>query len=335
MTPQASRIAAPMFEVVDPGLQTTVQDHPGRLGRQALGFFPSGPVDHLAFRAANLLVGNRLGAAALEIPLGRFQANVLHAGTVAVTGPEAAVTVNGEPVPQWESVPVREGDVLASGVIRGPGYRLYLAAAGGIEVRDAFGSRSTHLVAGIGGLDGRALERADVLDVNVGADPGRPRRLPVSLRPTYTRSWEVEIIRGPHADPDFLTADDMEHFLTSTWRCDLNSDRVGIRLNPHRFRWARETGDVAGGHPSNVLDSSYPLGGILAYGDVLTILGPESNSSGGFAVIATVAQAALWKVGQFRPGKDTVVFREIDLEQAAALHDHIARVLDARHVERI
>ena len=323
-----------MLEIVDPGLQTTVQDYPGRLGRQSLGFFPCGPVDHLAVRAANLLVGNRLGAAALEIPLGRFQANVLHAGTNPITGPETHLTVNGKPVPLWESVPVKEGDVVASSIIRGPGYRLYLAVAGGIEVRDAFGSRATHIVAGIGGFDGRALERADVLDVVATNEPARRKRLPVSLRPTYSNNWEVETIMGPHADPDFLTNDDVEHFLTATWRCDLNSDRVGVRLNPHRFQWARETGDVAGGHPSNVLDNSYPLGGILAYGDVLTILGPESNSSGGFAVIATIPEAALWKVGQFRPGRDTVVFRAIDLAQAAALHDHVAQVLDTRHLDR-
>lgn len=324
-----------MLEIVDPGLQTTVQDYPGRLGRQSLGFFPCGPVDHLAFRAANLLVGNRLGAAALEIPLGRFQANVLQPGTIAVTGPDAALTVNGERIQQWESIPVTEGDVVASGVIRGPGYRLYLAVAGGIEVADAFGSRATHLVAGIGGFDGRSLERADVLDVGEPIEPSRRRRLPTSLRPTYTSAWEVEVVMGPHAAPDFLTSEDVAHFLTTTWRCDLNSDRTAVRLNPHRFRWARESGDVAGGHPSNVLDNSYPAGGILAYGDVLTILGPESNSSGGFAVIATIPEAALWKIGQFRPGRDTVVFREVDLAQSAALHDHVAHVLDTRHLDRV
>ena len=72
-------------------------------------------------------------------PLGHFQANVLESGTIAVTGPEAAVTLNGEPAPQWESLPVEAGDVLACGVVRGPGFRLYLALAGGIAVPDAFG----------------------------------------------------------------------------------------------------------------------------------------------------------------------------------------------------
>ncbi|MEV0083612.1 hypothetical protein [Saccharopolyspora sp. NPDC050642] len=334
MTPRAEDAATQALEVVEPGLQTTVQDHPGRLGRQSLGFFPSGPVDHLAFRLANILVGNRPGAAALEIPLGRFQASLLCAGTIAVCGPEADVSLNGEPIPMWESVPVRAGDQLGCGVIRGAGYRLYLAIAGGIVVPAVFGSKSTFLVAGIGGHDGRALERADILRIGApDGDPQRRRRVPASLRPVYSDSWEIEVLRGPHADPDFLTAEDFAEFLGTAWRCDLSSDRVAVRFNPHRFQWARAGGDIAGGHPSNILDGSYPLGGILAYGDVLTILGPDSHTSGGFAVIATVASASLWKVGQLRPGRDAVTFREVDLEQAAALDAHTRRLLDARTLE--
>ncbi|MDA3624670.1 allophanate hydrolase [Saccharopolyspora sp. WRP15-2] len=333
MTPRVDEQAIQALEVLEPGLQTTVQDHPGRLGRQALGFFPSGPVDHLAFRLANMLVGNRPGAAALEIPLGRFQASMLCDTAIAVCGPEVEVSLNGAPIPMWESVPVRAGDQLSCGVIRGAGYRIYLAVAGGIEVPAVFGSRSTFLVAGIGGHDGRALERADVLRIGAPGEERLPRRVPVSLRPSYAADWEIEVLRGPHADPDFLTAEDFTEFLEASWRCDLSSDRVAVRFNPHRFRWARASGDIAGGHPSNMLDGSYPLGGILAYGDVLTILGPDSHTSGGFAVIATVASAALWKVGQLRPGRDAVTFREIDLEQAAALDAHVERLLDARTLE--
>lgn len=326
--------ATSVLEIIESGLQTTVQDYPGRVGRQALGFFPSGPVDHLAFRVANRLVGNSPGAAALEVPLGRFQASVLSPCVVAVTGPDTAVTINDEPIPQWESVAVATGDLLACDLIRGPGHRLYLAVAGGIAVPEVFGSRSTFLVPQIGGYNGRALEQADILDADTPARPFLRRRLPTALRPAYTDHWDVEVLRGPHADPDFLTPEDITVLFDTSWRCDLNSDRVGIRFNPHRFQWARESSGVAGGHPSNLLDNSYPLGGILAYGDVLTILGPDSNTSGGFAVVATVASAALWKVGQFRPGRDTVQFREVDLDQAAALAEHVSQVLDDRHYER-
>ncbi|WP_435119676.1 biotin-dependent carboxyltransferase family protein [Amycolatopsis thermoflava] len=335
MSARSASQALPALEIIDPGLQTTVQDYPGRRGRQALGFFPSGPVDPLGLQVANVLVGNRPGAAALEIPLGRFQAVILRAGLIAITGPDAGVTLNGEPVPLWEAVSVAEGDVLSCAVIRGAGYRRYLAVSGGIAVDEAFGSRSTLLVAGIGGHDGRALERADVLDAYPAGGARQRRRMPVSLRPHYTDSWEIEVLRGPHADPDFLTAQDFEDFLGACWRCDLNSDRTGVRFNPHRFQWARTSGDVAGGHPSNLLDTSYPYGGILAYGDVLTILGPDSNTSGGFAVIATVAHAALSKVGQLRPGRDVVRFREINLHQAAAMQSHLDQLLDPRHFETV
>lgn len=115
---------------------------------------------------------------------------------------------------------------------------------------------------------------------------------------------------------------------------DLNSDRLAVRPDPHRFEWAREQEGHAGGHPSNILDSSYPVGGILAYGDVLTMLGPDGNSSGGVAVIATIAEAAVWKVGQLRPDRASISFREIDLTQAAALDRHVEQVLDARHLEQ-
>lgn len=333
MKRSASAQTVPALEIIEPGLQTTVQDYPGRRGRQSLGFFPSGPVDALSLQVANILVGNRPGSAALEIPLGRLQATILKPGLIAVTGPDAHVTLNGEPIPLWEGVPVQEGDLLSCGVIRGPGYRLYLAVSGGIAVPEAFGSRSTFLVAGIGGHDGRALDRVDILDVFATTTGRQPRRMPRALRPSYTDDWEIEIIRGPHADPDFLTAEDYDEFLSARWRCDLNSDRTGVRFNPHRFHWARASGDIAVGHPSNLLDTSYPFGGILAYGDVLTILGPDGNTSGGFAVTATVAHAALWKVGQLRPGLATVRFREVHPRQAAALHEHLNRLLDNRHYD--
>ncbi|MGD9526361.1 biotin-dependent carboxyltransferase family protein [Pseudonocardia sp.] len=337
MTARRPHETVPALEVLEPGLQTTVQDHPGRVGLQALGFFPAGPADDLAFRAANVLVGNPPGSAALEIPLGQFQAVLLYSGLIAICGAAGSeITLNGEPVEAWEALRVTAGDVLTCGVARGPGFRLYLALSGGIAVPEVFGSRATFLVGELGGFDGRALAKADVLDVEAGGR-GRSarRRVPRSLRPSYTDAWEIEVLRGPHADPDHLTTEDYAELLSTPWRVDLNSDRVATRFHPHRFRWARAGGGEAGGHPSNLLDGSYPLGGILAYGDVLSILGPESHTSGGFAVVATVATASLWKVGQLRPGRDTVRLREIDLATAADLQRHAEFLLDPRHMERL
>ncbi|TVT19215.1 urea amidolyase [Amycolatopsis acidiphila] len=320
------------MEIIEPGTQVTIQDHPGRVGLQARGLFPAGPVDHLAFRLANVLVGNDPGAAGLEIPVGRFTARARFAGVVAFCG-AGSPSLNGAPVPLWEALEVAPGDVLASGAPPGAGFRLYLAVSGGIDVPPVLGARALHTMGGIGGLDGRALIRGDLLPV--GAGRGRKLRVPQSLRPVHHRDWELEVVRGPQADPQFLTAADWREFTSARWRVNLNSDRLGVLLNPHDFAWARDGAGLAGDHPSNVLDASYPLGGVIVNGDVPTILGPDGPSSGGFTVIATVVHAALWKVGQLRPGQDTVRFREVTPEAADALAAHTEFVLDPAHLDEV
>ena len=59
-------------EIHKPGLLSTIQDYPGRVGYLAKGFFPAGPMDDLAFRAANRLVGNEPGSPAIEVTLGNL-----------------------------------------------------------------------------------------------------------------------------------------------------------------------------------------------------------------------------------------------------------------------
>jgi 5-oxoprolinase (ATP-hydrolysing) subunit C len=335
--PAETQDQVPGLEIIEPGPLTTVQDYPGRHGLQAKGFFPAGPVDHFAFRAANVLVGNPEGWAALEITLGGFSARLLYDGLLALCGAEGTgATLNGHPLPFWESVEVHPDDMLSCGVAHGPGFRVYAAFSGGIAVPEVLGSRATYTIGALGGLDGRALARSDTLNLHA-TDPRdrHPRRLPQSLRMQYLNEWEIEVVKGPHADPDFLTEQDWSDLVSFPWRVDLNSNRVATRLNPHRFRWARKDGGIAGGHPSNVLDGSYPVGGILATGDVLTLLGPDGYTSGGFTVVATIPHTSLWKVGQLRPGRDTVTFREIGLDEALALGQHVDFALDPARLEAV
>ncbi|AXK37473.1 urea amidolyase [Streptomyces armeniacus] len=323
------------MEILVPGVQTTVQDHPGRTGLQARGFFPSGPVDGFAFRAANLLAGNDPRHAGLEITQGGFAARFRCHARAALCGAEgAAPTLGGEPVPLWQTFAVRPGDELVCEAAKGPGFRLYLAVSGGIDVPEVLGSRSVHTLAGIGGVDGRPVLRGDVLPLGRAAEAPL-LRLPQSLRPAYHTHWELEVVRGPHGDPGFLTAEGWREFTSRTWRVDLNSDRLGVKLDAHALAWARPDGGVAGGHPSNVLDVSYPVGGVTVIGDVPTVLGPDGPTSGGYTVIATLAHACLWKLGQMRPGRDTVRFREISLAEADALAAHTEFALQRGRLERL
>ena len=115
------------------GLETTVQDYPGRKGAFGMGFPPSGPIDHWSFRLANVLVGNAPGAAALECafigPTLCFERD----SVIALTGADMKATLDGEPVPLWQSIGARAGQTLALGSAI-TGARTYIAFAGGIDV---------------------------------------------------------------------------------------------------------------------------------------------------------------------------------------------------------
>jgi urea carboxylase len=305
------------FEVLQGGIETTIQDYPGRTGMLRDGLFPAGPMDHFAFRAANLLVGNPLGTAALEVTLGglalRFDADA----AFAVCGAEADVTLDGEPIQLWQSYAAKAGDELKIGIAPGPGFRQYVAISGGIDVPPFFGSRSTYTMGGLGGLEGRSLQPGDHLALGSEGDGATPgKRLREDARPAYAREWEIETVRGPQASPDYLTEADMEVFFSRKWPVDKNSNRTGIRLESYKFEWAREGGGISGGHPSNILDNSYPVGAININGDLPVILGPDGPTAGGFVVPGTIAHAGFWKLGQLRPVGDTIRFREVSAEEA-------------------
>jgi urea carboxylase len=320
-------------EVIEPGIQTTIQDYPGRRGMQAQGFFPAGPMDHFALRAANLLVGNEESAAALEITLGSFALRFDADATIALCGAEADVTADGEALALWESHAVAGGTTIRIGVSPGPGFRLYLAVDGGFDVPLLFGSRATYTMGALGGLDGRPLQAGDKLPLGAADGSGPRRRFRVDARPPYTRAWEVRAMRGPQAAPDYLTENDMQTLFGRDWPVDRNSNRTGVRLESHRFEWARQSGGIAGGHPSNILDNSYPVGAINVNGDLPVILGPDGPTAGGFVVAGTVIHADFWKIGQFRPVGDTVRFREVSIDEAIAADREVDAALTADSLE--
>ncbi len=179
-----------MIEVLEGGIQTTVQDFPGRQGLLDQGICPAGPFDNLAFRLANLLVGNEPGTAGLEITAGNFQARFAQDGVIALTGADMQPKLDGEPIELWQSHRVTPGQTLALGSVAGPGFRSYLAVSGGIDVPAYLGSRATYVPGAIGGFEGRALKKGDRLPVGSpagGLDEAAGRRVKSSVIPRYTR----------------------------------------------------------------------------------------------------------------------------------------------------
>lgn len=308
-----------MIEVAKPGLQTTVQDLPGRIGYWHVGIPPSGPMDPLAFCIGNILVGNAREAAGLEMTALGPTLRFLDEALIALTGAAMVATLDGEPVPLWTAVTVRPGGVLTLGAIQGAGLRTYLLVRGGINVPPYLGSRATFPFGHLGGLEGRPLQPGDILPV--GADemiaaPAVPRRLPARLVPHYAAAWTIRVLPGPHEAPDFFTPEGAALFYETGWVVHHNSNRLGYRLIGPKLAFARADGGEGGPHPSNIHDCAYAIGTINVTGDVPIILTVDGPSLGGFVSIATVITADLWRVGQAR-ANDVLHFRSTTL--AAAL----------------
>jgi urea carboxylase len=302
------------IDVVGPGTQTTIQDYPGRIGYWHVGVPPSGPMDSLAFRLANRLVGNPESAPGLEItvtgPALRFRRDTV----IALTGADFGARLDGAPAPRWQAVLARAGSLLELGAADGAGTRGYLAVAGGFNAPAYLGSASTFILGRFGGCFGRVLRAGDVLPIAGGADAGAPHG-PCVGHPTYSHTWDIGVLYGPHGAPDFFTSTGIETFFSTAWKVHHNSDRTGVRLIGPKPEWARPDGGEAGLHPSNIHDNAYAVGAIDFTGDMPVILGPDGPSLGGFVCPATIIDAELWKVGQLKPG-DVVRFRAVSLSQA-------------------
>ena len=157
------------IQIIRPGLLTTVQDE-GRFGYRRYGVPVGGAMDTFAARAANILVGNSRHDAVLEITMSGPELQVQTNQLISLCGADLSATVDRQPVPLWRPVLLRAGSVLKFGACR-QGLRAYLAFAGGIDVPEVMGSRSTDLKTGLGGLHGRALRAADV--IHMGASKNR------------------------------------------------------------------------------------------------------------------------------------------------------------------
>ena len=299
-------MSTPTLEIADPGMYTTVQDR-GRYGYQRYGVPVSGAMDQFALRAANLLVGNDEGAAALEMTVIGPSVRFLSDTWIAMTGADLSAHLNGEPLPRWQTVEVAKGGELSFQGMQ-DGLRAYLAVAGGIDVPVVMGSRSTHVQAGIGGYQGRSLNKGDVISTLPSGDEGNPvqRTLPDDYTaPVYGDHHELRIILGPQHSA--FNSESISTVLNSTYAVSLESDRMGYKLEGPPIR--HESG------PDIVSDGN-PLCAIQVTGDgVATILLADRGTTGGYAKIATVIGADIGTLAQAVPGH-SITYKSVGVEEA-------------------
>jgi len=285
--PDPEPAAGSGLRVLEAGLLATIQDL-GRPGRASQGIARSGALDRAALRTANRLVGNEEDAAGIEVTLGGFRAVAERPGWIAVTGAWGDIRIDGRPVDPYVAHPWPVGtelhiDWFAHGV------RAYLAVRGGIDGALVAGSRSTDVLSRLGPPALHAGQRVDVRADAAGPVP------PADLAPWGAPPDEevvIELAPGPRAD--WFAASTVESLYEAPWAVTEKADRVGVRLDGPPLARA-EAGELfsEGMVPGAI---QVPPSGLP------TVLLADGPVTGGYPVIAVVADASLDAIAQLRPG---------------------------------
>lgn len=304
------------FKVLNTGLLTTIQDL-GRPGYFHLGIPISGAMDRLSLRAANLLVGNEQGAAALETVFMGPQLEFEKDAMVAVTGAELPPRVDGEEKPTWTAFKVKAGQVLSFDYLRA-GARAYIAISGGITTDVYLGSRSTYAIGALGGYDGRALAVGDMVPFGDDGQVKEGRSLDKSLRRLPGNPAELRVLPGLYWR--LITEEAGRNFFDDEWKVAPEADRMGVRFRggrPMSFK-EREQPFGAGSDPSNIVDGCYSYGSIQVPGGTEPIvLHRDAVSGGGYFTLGAVISADMDLIGQLQPHTPTR-FVKVDMDQALA-----------------
>jgi antagonist of KipI len=306
-----------MIKTVEPGLLTTVQDE-GRWGYQAFGMPVAGAMDRYAYRVANLLTGNRKGAAVLEMTVRGGTFEFANDYLVAMCGADMQPKLDGTKVSNWSAFNVQAGEVLTfdSAVT---GCRTYLAIRGGIEVPRVLGSRSTYTRARVGGMEGRPLKAGDVLCVS--RDIGS-RAMPVVLPPQFIHhdgeERKLRVMLGPQDDR--FTPDGIRTFLESRYTVSIEADRMGYRFEGPKIEHAGSADIISDGLPEGAVQ-------VPAHGMPIVMMA-DRQTTGGYPKIATLIGPDLPLLAQGRPG-DGVRFRSCSEREALeALRSEERRYLE-------
>lgn len=292
------------IRVLQAGMLTTVQDA-GRHGYQASGVAVGGAMDDYAFRIANWLVDNSENQAVLEItmlgPKLLFEVDAI----IAISGAELSAQIDNQPIANWRSHFIKAGSILSFGNVL-LGCRAYLAVAGGIKVAPVMGSRSTDMRAKIGGVSGRALQKGDVVAIISSAQSDyKSVHLAAEDTPDYHDDVEIGVIVGPQAE--YFTERGIADFFSSPYKVTGDANRMGYRLEGTKIE------HVAA---SDIISDAISFGSVQVPGSGQPIIMmADRQTTGGYAKIAAVITADLYRLAQLKPG-DSIAFRRVEVEEA-------------------
>jgi biotin-dependent carboxylase-like uncharacterized protein len=290
--------------VLNPGLLTTVQDQ-GRIGYQQFGVSVSGVMDPRSASLANILVGNDEKEAVLECTMMGPHLQFNQANCIAITGGDLMPTLDGKPIPNYTAVKVEAGQVLKFTMPK-TGCRAFIAFAGGLDIPEVMGSRSTYMKAKIGGVEGRKLAKDDVIGFRAPkAELKNMNFRSMASEFVPRKEYTVRVVLGPQ--DDYFTDAGIQTFLSEVYSVTAEFDRMGCRLEGAVIQH-KDGGDI--------ISDGIAFGAIQvpSSGQPIIMLG-DRQTTGGYTKIANVISVDFRILAQLKQG-DKVRFEKVSVKAA-------------------
>ncbi len=302
------------LKIFKAGVLDTIQDM-GRYGYQHLGINPGGAMDKFSAQVANILVGNSIHEAVIEL---HFPASIFifqEPSLIALSGADFLASINGELIPFLHPVLVNKGAILQFHRVQ-KGTRAYLSVYGGFKIPEWFGSYSTNLKAAAGGFYGRALKKDDEISFNTFDH----LTALLNEKEFYILPWKAddnwgditveEILVWPGNEWGRLTEESNENVVMTSFVITGQSDRMGYRLN---------------NIPLHAITNEEVISAAVSFGTIqllpdgrLIILMADHQTTGGYPRIAHVIAAHHSKLAQMKPG-NKIYFKLTSHETAEEL----------------
>ena len=301
------------------GMLTTIQDL-GRIGYQRYGMPVCGAMDRYAMELANILVGNPRDEAVVEATVMGPTIVFGEPEIFAITGGDFGPTLNGASIESNRAHLAEAGDVLALPMAKA-GARAYIAFAGGLDIEEVMGSRSTFLKGGVGGLDGRAVRDGDEIGLKAPCDslPDLEERfVPEKLLPALEDHVMVRFTYGPQ--DDLFSAAGKQTFTSSEYALSDKSDRMGFRMDGPAV-------ERAAGSDGNIISDGICFGAIQITNGQPIVMMADRQTTGGYPKLGCVITADLPLLAQLKAG-DKVRFRPVSVAAAQAVYRRQRKALD-------
>ena len=293
------------FEVLRPGINTTIQDK-GRNHLYHIGIAVSGAIDQRKYKLANSLVGNQLDEAVIEFayqgPLLRLNNGKIN---FAITGDILFKIIRNnskiEDGECYKNYILEDKDQIDIISTKNSAYG-YLSVKDGFKLQKIWNSYSTNTKANIGSNNGKKYSFEDKIYIK----NSNIEKI-ISKKINYIHSTDniIRIIKGTNFD--YFSKEAKEKFLNKNFLVSNLADRMGIRLKGPKIENIKNTNIKSEGLVRGVIQ-------VPADGNPIIMLS-DHGTIGGYPKIANVISADLDLVGQLTPGTN-INFKEVSLEEA-------------------